>query len=452
MKRLLHTFRSLLPSQGEGSGRGLRNTGWTLLGTAVTIAFVMVVVMVYDFRTANMAPETSRSRTLYHDGTQCMHPDGTNLMGYRGLGPEAFHALYDNLPGIDLLTWHGGLSPMVCSLPASSDRHRVLVRPVADNWFDYFRYDFVAGRPFTPEEYAIARESFEESEDEWRSVQNREDGVTRRFVVLSEHLARQLFGSAEAAVGHELLTDFQPARVVGVVADVSSIFQTAYADLWEPYTLLHEETAYVCTETGGLAGFRYPVLRLADDASARSVRTELNRRLELLNRQHTAYMLTDPRLYTHTEYTFFRGSSIDVRWVYALLLALLLVVPAVGISGLVHAQMQSRLSEIAIRKAYGASNADIIGQLFLESLRTTLVGGVLGYGLSCVLVVAGSEWLFGTGGTELSGIAVGGALLLRPALFIMVLLACLVFNALSTLLPAWMAVHRSISYTLVGGE
>ena len=108
---------------------------------------------------------------------------------------------------------------------------------------------------------------------------------------------------------------------------------------------------------------------------------------------------------------------------------MLLVVPAVGISGLVHAQMQSRLGEIAIRKAYGASNANIIGHLFIESLGTTLIGGVLGYALSCVLVVAGGTWLFGTGGVELQGIVLGSDLLLRPSLFLAVLAACLVFNA-----------------------
>ena len=35
-----------------------------MVGTAVTLAFVMVVVMVYDFRTADVAPETERSRML----------------------------------------------------------------------------------------------------------------------------------------------------------------------------------------------------------------------------------------------------------------------------------------------------------------------------------------------------------------------------------------------------
>ena len=39
----------------------------TIIGTAVTIAFVMVVVMIYEFRTANIAPESHRSRVMYTD-------------------------------------------------------------------------------------------------------------------------------------------------------------------------------------------------------------------------------------------------------------------------------------------------------------------------------------------------------------------------------------------------
>ena len=216
-------------------------TAICVIGTAVTVAFVMVVVMVYDFRTANVAPETRRSRTMYHDGTLLMRNDGTSRMGYQGLGPMAFHALYDSLPGVDRLTWHGGLWKAVCALPASSDRRSVFLRPVAADWFDYFRYDFVAGRPFTRAEYDAARAAFEVAGDEFRSFRNRDDGVLRRFVVISESLARQLFGSADRAVGSDFLMNFQPVRAVGVVRDVSPIFQTAYADVWEPFPLTNED-------------------------------------------------------------------------------------------------------------------------------------------------------------------------------------------------------------------
>lgn len=423
-----------------------------IVGTAVTIAFVMVVVMIYDFRTSDVAPETRRSRLLYNDGTQCMHPDGTHMWGYRGLGPTAFHAFFDNLPGVDDLTWHAGLQKSICALPASSDRHSVFLRPVAANWFDFFRYDFVAGRPFVRAEYDAGRAAFEKAEDEWRNVRNREDGVVRRFIVISERLAGQLFGGATEAVGQLMLLDFQEARVVGVVRDVSSIFQTAYADVWEPFTLANEDNLEPTISTAGLIGYRYTVLHLSSGISPAQIRTEVNRRMEQLNNQGLEYILKDPHLYTHTEYTFFRDSSIDARLVYVLLLVILLVVPAVGISGLVHAQMQGRLGEIAIRKAYGASNATIVWHLFVESLVTTLIGGVLGYALSCLLVLAGNTWLLGMGGVQLEGITLGYDLLLRPVLFLMVLLVCLAFNTLSTLLPAWMAVHRGISYTLTGGE
>lgn len=445
---LLHNLRSLFCQMSQHRFY----TVVCVVGTAVTIAFVMVVVMIYDFRTANVAPETRRSRLLYNDGTQCMHPDGTHMWGYRGLGPTAFHAFFDNLPGVDDLTWHAGLQKSICALPASSDRHSVFLRPVAANWFDFFHYDFVAGRPFIQTEYDAGRAAFEKAEDEWRSVRNREDGVVRRFIVISEQLAGQLFGGATEAVGQLMLLDFQEARVVGVVRDVSSIFQTAYADVWEPFTLANEDNLEPTISTAGLIGYRYTVLHLSPGISPAQIRTEVNRRMEQLNNQGLEYILKDPHLYTHTEYTFFRDSSIDARLVYVLLLIILLVVPAVGISGLVHAQMQGRLGEIAIRKAYGASNSNIIWHLFIESLGTTLMGGLLGYALSCLLVVAGNTWLLGIGGVQLEGITLGSDLLLRPILFLIILVACLVFNTLSTLLPAWMAVHRSISYTLTGGE
>ena len=428
-------------------------TAVCIVGTAITLAFVMVVVMVYDFRTADVAPEPLRSRTMYCAGGQVSRPDGSENYGTAGLGRLAFETLFTALPGVDTLTWHSGLYKSVCSLPASSDRHSAFARRVAANWFDIFRYDFVAGRPFTQAEYDAGRAAVEESASEYRVYQNRDDGIDRRFVVISERLAGQLFGSAGQAVGQEILMDFLPVRVVGVVRDVSSIFQTAYADVWTPFTLANEDGLTQAIGTAGeLRGFRYAVLLRRHGTSPNAVRAEVERRLDALNHAGREFVLSHVSLYDHTEYTFFRDNSIDARLVYGLLLAVLLVVPAIGISGLVHTQMQGRLPEIAIRKAYGATNAGIIGRLFAESLATTLVGGVLGYVLACLLVWAGSSWLFGSGGVELSGIRTGASLFFQPVLFMLTLLVCLVFNTLSTLLPAWIAVHHNISYTLVGGE
>ncbi len=407
-----------------------------VVGTAVTIAFVMVVVMMYDFRTVNMAPENDRDRMVYTRDGATHHITNTNFRS--GMGPVAFEPLFDKLPGVEDVTWHGGLSNAICSLPASSERTKFMLRSVAANWFTFFDYDFVAGRPFTQEEYDAARNALE-----------RQTETNRRTLVVTERVARRFFGNAEEALGKEILVKFLPYRIVGVVNDVSSIFQTAYADMFQPFSLIKE---YLPHEANGLSGVRKGVLKLQSGTSIPNVQNELQRREDILNNQGLEYVFTLGELYTHTDYTFFRDKGIDARLVYSLLIAILLIVPAISISGMHHAQMQSRLSEIAVRKAYGASNLSLMNNLFFESMLTTLLGGLVGYVLSCVLLWMGRIWLFGTGGTELSGIMVGSDMLLRPALFFATLLVCIVFNLLSACIPAWLAVHRTISDTIKGGE
>ena len=60
--------------------------------------------------------------------------------------------------------------------------------------------------------------------------------------------------------------------------------------------------------------------------------------------------------------------------------------------------------------------------------------------------------LFARGGVDLSGITMDMNLLLRPDLFIIVFMICLVFNLLAVLLPASIAVRKNIVVTLKGGE
>lgn len=130
----------------------------SIVGTALTIAFVTVVVMIYDFRTSDIAPENCRSRLLYADAGQTSRPDGTNVN--TGMGRVAYEALFSGLPGVEEHTWYAAMGKSVCSLPASSERFSLLVRPVAANWFDFFQYEFIAGRPFTQEEYDMGRSAY----------------------------------------------------------------------------------------------------------------------------------------------------------------------------------------------------------------------------------------------------------------------------------------------------
>lgn len=397
----------------------------SIVGTAVTIAFVMVVVMIYDFRTADIAPETERSRLMYTDqGMTYRKQDHTNQN--RGIGPVAFEALFTDVKGVKEVTWYRGVSKTPCCLPASETTFNYFVRPVAVNWFSFFSYDFIAGRSFTQEEYDANR---------WACV-------------ITERMARQLFGTTDV-VGKEFLVNFFPAKVVGVVRDVNAIFQTAYADCFMPYSIENEDN-YV-RWTSGLGGIRLGILKLEAETDPNEIRKEVQRREENLNKNAGyEYNFELGGLYTHTEYTFFRDKSISASLVYGLLILMLLIVPAINISGMTHAQMQGRLTELSVRKAYGASNVSLLGRLFAENLVTTWLGGILGYILSCLLMWLGRVWLLGNGGVELSNINVDGGLMLRPFLFLIVFVVCIVFNLLSVLLPAWIATRRDIASTIKG--
>ena len=120
------------------------------------------------------------------------------------------------------------------------------------------------------------------------------------------------------------------------------------------------------------------MLLLAPGADVDDVAREVARREEMLNSRGSDFVFHLERLYNHVDYTFFRDAMINPRLVYGLLIAVLLIVPALGLSGLINAQMQSRLGEIAIRKAYGATNRGIMGRLFAENLAATFIGAVIG--------------------------------------------------------------------------
>ena len=128
----------------------------SITGTAFTIAFAMVVVMIYDFRTADIIPEGNRDRMIYTDtGYTQRRTNGSNVNS--GMGRVAFEALFNDLPGVEEVTWYRGISKAPCSLPASQVTFNYFVRPVAANWFSFFQYDFIAGRPFNREEYDARR-------------------------------------------------------------------------------------------------------------------------------------------------------------------------------------------------------------------------------------------------------------------------------------------------------
>ena len=419
-------------------------------GTAVTIAFTMVVVMVYDFRTADIAPETRRDRVLYNYGTQCMRPDGTGLWGYRGLGPTGFQALMDSLPGVDELTWHGGLRKSLCSLPASSDRYSVMLRPVAANWFDFFSYHFVAGRPFTRSEYDTGRAAFEQAEDEWRTTRSRNDGVIRRFIVISESLARRLFASTDVA-GRTFLYRGNPYTVSGVVADVSSATPDAVADLWMPITL--NAFATYRHRNSDLLGNLTCFLLVDDAANKETVKEALRDavRRHDAGQSYVNDLMGQPDDAALSSFRTDAVNAPDLGGLFRSLLYIvlaLLFIPAVNLSGMIASRMDRRMAELGIRKAYGATRDMLLGQVLWENLLLTLIGAVAGLLFCYLIVLTSGSWVLTLFDAEvdinLPAPFLTMEMLFNPWVFLCAFGLCLVLNVVSALLPAWWGLKHTI--------
>ena len=67
---------------------------------------------------------------------------------------------------------------------------------------------------------------------------------------------------------------------------------------------------------------------------------------------------------------------------YMLVIAILLLVPAINLSSMTLSRMRRRMAEIGVRKAFGATGGELIRQIFFENLLLTLFAGVLGLALS----------------------------------------------------------------------
>ncbi|MCD8236118.1 MAG: FtsX-like permease family protein [Prevotellaceae bacterium] len=139
-----------------------------------------------------------------------------------------------------------------------------------------------------------------------------------------------------------------------------------------------------------------------------------------------------------------------------LILVVLLVVPALNLSGMIARRMEIRMAEMGVRKAFGATRGRLLRQIVNENLLFTLLGGVLGLLLAWVVFYAFHTWIFGLVDDSFSfnynmGFVDAGQrnmlsweMFFSPALFICVLLFCLVLNLLSALVPAWLSLRKPI--------
>ncbi|MES2317845.1 MAG: ABC transporter permease [Pseudomonadota bacterium] len=257
-----------------------------------------------------------------------------------------------------------------------------------------------------------------------------EDDEKGRFVaVINQSSATKLFGKADA-VGQTIGVSGQAFKVIGVVRDELHI--NAYADLWAPITTF-PSTAYrnemsgeftallLAKSPGDLAQIRQDVKMIAQNVQSddpkqwAKVMFWADTKLELFSRLSIGDADQEDS-----------GAGILLALLGGMML-LFMLLPALNLVNLNTGRILERSSEIGVRKAFGATSAQLVRQLIVENVLLCLVGGVIG--MLCAKGVL--VWLEGSGLIPYMKVNMNFAVLGYG------LLITLVFGVLSGVLPAW---------------
>lgn len=212
------------------------------------------------------------------------------------------------------------------------------------------------------------------------------DSNPESVVVLSDAYWRQRFGADTTIVGRPITLNGVPFTIVGVA---ERGFQGPFIiapDLWMPMRaslrLNHTDRSLTERNDFWLIG----VGRLAPDASVQRARVELttiNARLAAAYRRTGDGLRVDPLSLVPGQ-----GHQVIAGFIGALfaVAALVLVIAAANVAGMLLARGAARHREIAVRIAMGASRLRVARQLVTESLVVGAAAAVIGLMLAKWLV------------------------------------------------------------------
>ena len=401
-------------------------------GTALAICLIMVIVIVWQIRVASYSPEDYRDRMLFVTMAVANGVEDSNVNNSAKLGSRvAKECLYP----LETAEAVGIGSHVYQALVATTDHAVEFEADMSHTDAGYWRvfnFRFLAGKPY--DEAAVA------------------SGI--KEVVVSASTARRLFGTTDA-VGKTIEVNYVPYVIRGVVRDVSRLAEAAYADVWVPYTSCY--TAFMDNGCERLLGIFDAYLLAPSAADRPKVKAEALANIERMNASQREFRLklagapdniTEARVRDHPLY---EPPVAKVVARYVLIIAIILLIPAINMSGLTLSRMRKRMAEIGVRRAFGATRRELVTQILCENLLQTLMGGVLGLVVSYVMVAALPGWLLAADDTGISQAFLNADMLFNPVIFALAFLACLLLNLLSAGIPAWRSARAPIVRALNNG-
>jgi putative ABC transport system permease protein len=237
------------------------------------------------------------------------------------------------------------------TLGTHPDPRQIVAYAVSDHFFDLFGVPLQTGRAIN-------------ADDDVRGAPS--------VVVLSHALWQNAFGGRPDIVGQSITMSGRPALVVGIAPagfDVPT-GTDLWTNTWFPFTVGHAYEGYVRARPG------IPFAQLQGRMNQTFIPLAKKYPEQETGRAYAVRPLLEATV----------GSLGPILLILFGATALLLVLAVVNVSNLMLARTTSRVREVAVRAALGASRGRIIAQLLSESVLVAIAGAVLGSMLAYVVV------------------------------------------------------------------
>ena len=397
----------------------------SITGTALAIMMIMVIIVTDGIKNISIAPEHYRDRTLYITYSAIIDTVGPGSVSGRS-GSLSYHEVKDYIPLLktpEMIT-ACSQNDVIVGIEGSEESSSMKVKYTDNVFWNFYSFSFMEGKPFGEEEFL--------------------SGL--KIAVVSENIATRLF-KGEQALGQSINIGVDLYRIIGIVKNVSPIFTNAYSEVWIPYSSLSN------TEQAG-----FDVMLLTkNNNDIKAIKDEF-REIEkkyFYDNTHKSLTLRGPEthrvkamgLYAGDDKKMTEETNIRNRKIWFMLIIIMLV-PAINLSGLSMSRIKKLTPEIGVRKAFGAKRHIILVQVLSENLITSFVGGIIGLGLSVIVIFQMKDWLL--------DIPEGSTIPFNAVISIPVILSvfavCIIINILSAAIPAYKASRMTIVNSITNND
>lgn len=416
-----------------------------IAGTAVAIASAMIVALVLHIRMGNIYPEVNRDRTIYV-GSNFTRSDG-GWVGYSGYSPQAVEEMFNKLECAEVVSAvmsNEYIYRFTACKEIGKQEVPVGIKFTDPNFFRLYEFKFLEGKPYNEENLKHAD----------------------RCIVITDALAKKLFEKTEGVVGQTIQLNYLPYRVVSIVKEVSPLLKETSADIYLPYTVSDSRAHWKDDNVTWAGGLEVRVLlkkgytreMLMDELESYQAKY-LSMLKSTTGEDWNWYIQVRP--HWRKTLNFFGEEVNDASTsdllanlsIPALFMLLLLLLPAINLSGMVSNQMEARVAEMGIRKAFGAKKRVLLNEVIQENLVLTLLGGVVGYLLSWLFIAAVRNStlflsIFGREYDPVNSVSLQLDMFFTPTLFLIAFVCCAVLNLMAALIPAWTALKKPIVESL----